>query len=69
MQKYGKAKFWSQWHFKQWLLFYKMLTAHEYWFYVWHCWVVLHYKGLGEDFLVLFLFLSEGLVSVFKSNF
>ena len=54
---------------KQWLLFYKMPVVHKSWFYVRHCWVILHYKGLSEDFLVLFLFLSEGLISVFKSNF
>jgi len=54
---------------KQWLLFYKMPNVHEYWFYIRHCWVILHNKGLSEDFLVLFLFLSEGLISVFKSNF
>ena len=29
--------------------------------------MILSYKG--EDFLILFLFLSEGLISVFKSNF
>ena len=54
---------------KQWLLFYKMPAVYESWFYVRHCWVILHYKGLSEDFLVLFLFLSESLISVFKSNF
>ena len=46
-----------------------MPAVHESWFYVPHCWVILHYKGLSEDFLVLLLFLSEGLISVFKSNF
>ena len=67
----SKAKQWllSTVTVKQWLLFYKIPAVHESWFYVRHCWVILHYKGLSEDFLVLFLFLSEGLISVFKSNF
>jgi len=54
---------------KQWLLFYKMPAVNESWFYVRYSWVILHYKGLSEDFLVLFFFLSDGLISVFKSNF